>query len=141
MSDFFNTDFKGKAKNDFVANALLQMNMGRNYRIVRRDNADFYNFAEDRTITNEPVQKSISPAVSQAIFTKDTFISLPRSNETLLYDSKPTLKYIHDPQDYWRNMTPENLYNLQYVNKPNPIFNAITNTPLHFSSIHRNFSS
>ena len=48
---------------------------------------------------------------------------------------------VHNPDLYWLNWMPQNLYNINYVNTPNPIFKTLRKTPIHISSVHQSFSS
>ena len=48
---------------------------------------------------------------------------------------------VYNPENYWENMAPKDLYNINYVNTPNPIFQLLRKSPIHLSSIHQSFSS
>ena len=52
----------------------------------------------------------------------------------------PTIEYRHNPDLYWINMLPKDLYNINYVNKPNPIIGSLKNLPIHISSLHKSFA-
>ena len=47
----------------------------------------------------------------------------------------------HNPKLYWINMIPKDLYNINKVNKPNPIISSLKRLPVHISSLHPTFSS
>ena len=47
----------------------------------------------------------------------------------------------NNPDLYWINIIPKDLYNINYVNRPNPLISSLKNLPVHISSLHRTFSS
>ena len=47
----------------------------------------------------------------------------------------------HNPNLYWINMIPKDLYNVNRVNKPNPIISSLKSLRVHISSLHPTFSS
>ena len=51
-----------------------------------------------------------------------------------------TIVYRRNPDLYWINMMPKDLYNINYVNKPNPIIGSLKNLPVHISSLHKSFA-
>ena len=54
--------------------------------------------------------------------------------------AEPTEVYRRNPDLYWINMLPKDLYNINYINKPNPIIGSLKNLPVHISTLHPSFA-
>ena len=52
----------------------------------------------------------------------------------------PTIEYRRNPNLYWINMLPKDLYNINHINSPNPIIGSLKNLPVHISSLHKSFA-
>ena len=153
MSNFFKDNLINKIQTDPVMNAVFnsQQKM-RSYNVLDVQTHDRVanrsNVANRRTITT-PVRQGIhmAPYFVSAIhgamvpFQPGTFRDNfappgghgPGVNERYFYQYNPDL--------YWLNWMPQDLYNINYVNTPNPIFKALRKTPIHISSVHQSFSS
>ena len=153
MSDYFTTNWIQKAKTDPVANGLLNKQKVRSYRFIdvagdraaddfgvnaRGGISDYLDpdIINDTTITNEPINMS---APRMNIISGKSYAQNPRIGLSRI--GYVTEHYLNNPNDYWQNQVPQNLYNLNYVNTPNPIFNLLRKAPISISSIHQSFSS
>ena len=76
------------------------------------------------------------------------FASLPDSRHAIPADGPKirarqtdiTVAYRDNPDLYWINMIPKDLYNINKINTPNPIISSLNKLPVHISSLHRSFS-
>ena len=154
MSNFFKDNLINKIQTDPVMNAVFnsQQKM-RSYNVVdvltHNFGANTSTINNRRTITT-PVRQGIhmvprfdhnvhgamvpfQPGTFQDNFGAPGGVAPPGINERYFYQYNPDL--------YWLNWMPQDLYNINYVNTPNPIFKALRKTPIHISSVHQSFSS
>ena len=152
MSNFFKDNLINKIQTDPVMNAVF--NSQQKMRSYNAIDVNAFNIgtnvatvANRRVITN-PVRQGIHRA---PIFDANTHGRINPFPPAMYADNfnvngvapgvNEQFFYQYNPDLYWLNWMPQDLYNINYVNTPNPIFKALRKTPIHISSVHQSFSS
>ena len=141
MSNYFQESFLSKVQTDPVMNAVMnskqKMLHTRGYFVT-----DITNPALPRAVNAAAgpfVYQSSARMPSEVMRNSDYDPNAPRLGRVRWQD---VIKYTrHNPNLYWQNIMPEELYNLNRVNTPNPTIDALRTLPIHISSVHQTFSS
>lgn len=149
MSNFFNDNLLNKMQTDPVMNAIFNSQQ----KMVAYDKIEFGPFgpapayAIGHTVRNrgrQPVRQGDIPPSFQAawhqpgVYRDDWNRAGDRRDAGNVHERYYTR---YNPGLYWMNWMPQNLYNINYVNTPNPLFKTLRKTPIHISSVHQSFSS
>ena len=138
MTHFFNQNYLEKIKNDPVMNAVFNRDQkmqhfpsSRFHDYDAKNDEYHYDGTYDRVI-HEPVRNPSQMIDFDEAATRR--LELPER-----YRVGNIVQYTHVNRDlYWINMLPQNLYDINHVNKPNPIIGQLKTLPIHISHFNQN---
>ena len=149
MSNFFTENYLNKIQTDPVMNAVFnsQQKM-RSYNavdITAWDPVARTGTTVNRGIEVSPARAGIHMYPQFSEYTHGMVNPFPPGRYQDDWGGGPGInkRYytVYNPNLYWLNWMPQDLYNINYVNTPNPIFKSLRKTPIHISSVHQSFSS
>ena len=141
MSNIFQENFLAKVQTDPVMNAVFnsrqKMLRTRGYDVV-----DITNPNRPRVMGHAGAGPPVWTAPARMPpreFRNPEYAHTQRLGRVRWED---VTKFTRDNKNlYWQNMMPQELYNLNRVNTPNPTVDALRTLPIHISSVHQTFSS
>lgn len=149
MSNFFKDNLLNKMQTDPVMNAIFnskqKMVAYNRFELDSVGPAPAYAWGNRRRIrASQPVRQGDIPPTIQVAWNLPGVYRDDWDNAGYVRDPANVNKQYYtryNPGLYWMNWMPQNLYNINYVNTPNPLFKTLRKTPIHISSVHQSFSS
>ena len=139
MTHFFNQNYLEKIKNDPVMNAVFN----RDQKVRRYDTRLYtgYRFHDTTRLYDgrgdtQPIVPQRNPQPIEHISEFNRHGEFPQRYRTTDYNEYTRI----NPNLYWINMLPQNLYDINRVIQPNPIIQQLKTLPVHISRLNQSFS-